>query len=431
MGRYGDRGNRFLPENLSVKILHLIHRTWPYHGGAERYVWEHARAAGRWGHESTVFTTDAWDMSLFTSRTGRRLDSLAEVHDGVSIRRFRVLHPPMQNILRALLRRVMPGGRDRFFYPNPFVPSLYAALSGTSEFGFVHAGAMPFLIWAGYRYACRTGAGLATVPHGNLGEKYRRIEPIGYFEGEQPSILRRSSLVVAQSEFEKSVYIEIGVAPERILVLGSGVDPDDFRGADADRGRRKFALPPNTPVVVCLAAHCIDKGSVVLLRSCIEAWSSGADFTLVLAGPVLNDFRHELEENGLWRLIPEGKLLIAGYVREEDRADLLAAADLVAAPSRLDAFGIVLLDAWISGKPVIGCWSGAMPDLIDDGRTGFLVGFGDTATLTHRILTLLGDPGLRMRMGEEGRRTVLARYTWDRVTDRFYGRIAGCRTLEN
>ncbi len=410
-----------------MRILHLIHRTWPYHGGAERYVWEHAKAAAGWGHESTVYATDAWDMSLFTSRRGRRLESLEERHDGVSIRRFRVIHPPLQNLVRAFLRRIQPGGRDMFFYPNPFVPSLYAALRRSREFDFIHAGAMPFMMWAGYRYACRTGAALATVPHGNLGEKYRRIEPLGYFEGKQPLILRKSSLVVAQSEFEKSVYIETGVDPERILVLGSGVDPDDFRGADACRGRRKFALPADSGVVLSLTAHCIDKGSVTLLRSCIDAWAGGADFTLVLAGPLLPDFRRELEEGGLWRSIPEGRLVMTGYVREEDRPDLLAASDLVAAPSRLDAFGIVILDAWISRKPVIGCWSGAMPDLIEDGRTGFLVGFGDTATLTHRILTLLGAPELRNRMGEEGRNVVLARHTWDRVTDKFYGRIAGCR----
>jgi glycosyltransferase involved in cell wall biosynthesis len=410
-----------------LRILHLVHRTWPYHGGAERYVWEHARASARWGYESTVFATDAWDMSLFTSRTGRRIASLSDVHDGITVRRFRIVHPPLQSLLRAVLRRTMPGGRDRFFYPNPFVPSLYRHLSRCGGYDFVHANAMSFLIWAGWRHAVRTGAGLVTVPHGNLGERFRRISPQEYFEGRQADILRESNLVVAQSRFEESVYLEHGVDPERILVLGSGVDPTDFEGASGERGRARHSLDPSLPVVLSLTAHCRDKGSVALLRACTEAWESGSRFLLVLAGPVLPDFRRELEEGGLWERVPSGRLVLTGYLREEERADLLAAADIVAAPSRLDAFGIVILDAWASGKPVIGCWSGAMPDLIEDGLTGFLTGFGDTATLCDRLKLLLGDPAMRRSMGGEGRRLVSGRYTWDRVTDRFYARLARCR----
>ncbi len=80
-----------------MKILHLIHRTWPYHGGAERYVWEHALAASRFGHSSTIVATDAWDMSWLVSKRGRHLQPGTFVKDNIEIIRFSVAHPPAQS----------------------------------------------------------------------------------------------------------------------------------------------------------------------------------------------------------------------------------------------------------------------------------------------------------------------------------------------
>ena len=120
------------------------------------------------------------------------------------------------------------------------------------------------------------------------------------------------------------------------------------------------------------------------------------------------------------------RLIITGYIKKEERADLISAADIVLLPSRLDCFGIVILEAWISRKPVIGCWSGAMPDIIRDGENGFLVSWGDTVTLMNRIEILLDNPDICRMMGETGRRDVLDRWTWEKITDRFYRRLSQC-----
>jgi len=411
-----------------MKILHLVHRTWPYHGGAERYVWEHAVAALRWGHESTVYSTDAWDMSWLVSRKGKSIDSPESYRDGVRIVRFRVLHPPLQNLLRGTLRRLMPCGADRFFYPNPFLPGLHSRLGRDREFDFVHANAMPFLLWEGFRYASKRGAGLASVPHGNLGERFRRTAEIRYLAGCQPEILRKSSLVVAQNRFERDVYVDLGVDPERVLVLGSGIDPREFDGASRLAGRKRLGIPEDVRVVLTLTALSREKGTVALLESSLDLWKSGINFTLVLAGPRMPDFDAFLRS--IAEQIPPGRLVLTGMVKREARADLIAAADVFALPSRLDCFGIVLLEAWVCGLPVVGCWAGAMPDLVADGETGFLVGFDDTETLASRLRVLIDSEGLRREMGEKGRRLVESRYTWDSVTDRFYARITGCLTKE-
>lgn len=411
-----------------MRILHLVHRAWPYHGGAERYVLEHALAGARWGHRSVVCTTDAWDMSWFTGRCGSHIERREDLYEGVRIIRFPVRHPPFQDLLRGLLRRTAECGKDRFFYPNPFVPSLRRWLARDRGFDAVHANAMPFMLHAGWEYAAERRCRLVSVPHANVGEKYRRADALHYFEGCQGRILRESCFTVAQSRFERDLYLDLGVPAERVHLSGSGIDPREFTDADGERARAGLGL--EGPMVLSLTAHCGHRGTRHILEAFRAAVEGGLEATLVLAGPVLPDAAGILEE-----MVPEDEVLrrrvvVTGYVRKERRLDLVRAADIVVLPSRLDCFGIVLLEAWMLERPVIGCWSGAMPDLVEEGSDGFLVPFGDPVTLAHRIGLLLENGELASSMGERGRRKVEARWTWERITDGFYRRLACCTAGE-
>ncbi len=407
-----------------MKILFLVHRSWPYHGGSERYVLEHAVAASEWGHDATICTTDAWDMSVFAGRRGKRISKRSDVYKGVGIIRFPVVNPPGARIARAVLRRLLPCGKDRFYYPNPFVPSLERWLTRDRGFHVVHANAMPFMLYNGWMHARRFGRMLVTVPHTNVGERYRRVDALRYFDGCQPGIFRKSNFVVVQNSHEREIYEGLGVPGERIHLSGSGVDPGEFQEADASAARRRHGL--EGPVVLCMTAHSADRGVVYILDAFKSLIRRGMNATLVLAGPILPDARKVLDSRAGEDEELAGRLVVTGYVTNEERVDLLAASDVVLLPSRLDAFGIVVIEAWISGKPVVGCWSGAMPDLVRDGENGFLVSFGDAATLAHRIGLLLGNRELASEMGERGRKTVLANWTWNKVTDRFYRRLAQC-----
>ena len=407
-----------------MKILHLVHRSWPYHGGAERYVLEHALAGNRWGHESVICTTDAWDMSWLVSRSGQHIQRRMDIWNNIKIMRFPVVHPPLQNLMRAVLRRISPCGPDRYFYPNPMIPSLHRWLSVDRGFDFVHANAMPFMLYEGWRYSRYHGKGLISVPHAGVGEKYRRIKALHYFSGCQKKILRNSTFVVAQSRFEKELYTSMGIPEERVYISGSGIDPAEFRNVDTDSVLKRFGI--KKPLVLSLTAHCKDRGTEHILKACRNLWLKGHEFTLLLAGPVFPEVEEYLEDCSETVREFNDNIVMTGYVSNRDRIELLAAADMLLQPSRLDCFGIVILEAWASGKPVIGCWSGGMPDMIQDGQNGFLVSWGDIASLMNRIEILLDNAELGRVMGEKGRKDVLERFTWERVTDRFYRRLSQC-----
>jgi Glycosyltransferase len=103
------------------------------------------------------------------------------------------------------------------------------------------------------------------------------------------------------------------------------------------------------------------------------------------------------------------------YAPESVKRDALAAADVFALPSRTDSFGIVFLEAWCYGVPVIGARAGGIPDVITDGSDGLLVRFGDVAGLAQAIRLLLDDRALARRLGAAGREKTLRSLTWDHV----------------
>jgi glycosyltransferase involved in cell wall biosynthesis len=97
-----------------------------------------------------------------------------------------------------------------------------------------------------------------------------------------------------------------------------------------------------------------------------------------------------------------------------DDARLAAAyedCDVFVMPSKGEGFGIVFLEAMLRGKPCIGGAHGGTPEVIEHGRSGFLVEYGDVDALVRYLLALRSDPDLRRRLGERGRELVKSRFS--------------------
>jgi alpha-maltose-1-phosphate synthase len=107
--------------------------------------------------------------------------------------------------------------------------------------------------------------------------------------------------------------------------------------------------------------------------------------------------------------------------READRrvlADLFRRATVFCMPSRYEPFGIAFVEAMLAGLPCIGTNAWAMPEIIEDGRTGWLVPEGAVGALADTLIRALRDPEESARLGRAGRERALDRFTWDRVAAR-------------
>jgi glycosyltransferase involved in cell wall biosynthesis len=102
-----------------------------------------------------------------------------------------------------------------------------------------------------------------------------------------------------------------------------------------------------------------------------------------------------------------------GVLTDEQKRDFFAGIDAFCLPSRTDSFGLVLLEAWANGKPVVAYRAGGPADLIRDGTDGFLVKCGDVTELAGHLTQLAANPGRTRKMGERGRERVAAAFRWD------------------
>jgi glycosyltransferase involved in cell wall biosynthesis len=93
---------------------------------------------------------------------------------------------------------------------------------------------------------------------------------------------------------------------------------------------------------------------------------------------------------------------------------LVEAADLFCLPTLADATPIAILEAMATGLPVLAGGIGGIPELIDDGQTGFLLKPGDHSDLDTKLQLLIGDPMLRNRIGKAARRACEDRFNVDR-----------------
>lgn len=102
-------------------------------------------------------------------------------------------------------------------------------------------------------------------------------------------------------------------------------------------------------------------------------------------------------------------------------AMVMAAADAVVVPSRHEAFGIVALEAWRAGTPLVGSLRGGMPEFVTDGVDGLLVDPTDTRMLASAVTSLLAHPARGDELARAGRAHV-ARYSWPAVADAYLER---------
>ncbi len=148
-------------------------------------------------------------------------------------------------------------------------------------------------------------------------------------------------------------------------------------------------------------------------------WVSRLKAKFSLAPPDAGTYLAHLKE----RLSAEasGKVAFLGFVRRSELVDLYYNADIFAfAPIWDEGFGIPPVEAMAAGVPVVATRSGAIPEMVKDKQTGFLVSKNDPRALAESILKLLQDDNLREKMGRAARSWVHENFIWDKVADSMY-----------
>jgi len=192
------------------------------------------------------------------------------------------------------------------------------------------------------------------------------------------------------------------IPPQRFHVVYNATDVDRAaQFSDGTAFRRRFDISPERLLVTQVSWLIQEKGVDDFVAVAREVASAEPRSHFLLAGE--GAYRAQLEAlRQQWGLT--SRLTLTGQIDDPLSEGLFAASDVVCQLSRWEeAFGYVNVEAMASGKPVVGTRVGGIPEIIRDGVTGFLAERGDVPTIAKRVIQLLREPALRLRMGQAGR----------------------------
>lgn len=410
-----------------MRILFLTPGFPPGLGGGERYVRSLALSLRRYNHAVTILTSMAETESAFWLGSGDGSPQM-EDDDGVIIIRCPVQKMPGGYPALMAWRKLMvmlgalPTGTtavlNRMAVRVPHIPQLTAVLHTLPRPHLIHGFNLSWEspLMAGWQAAHQWRVPFVVTPFAHFGGGGRRDRvAMNNTMPHQRRLLNDADVVMTLTDVEAANLRRYGIQPGRFETIGGGLDAIPPLPELAAVTRR-FGLTP--PFVCFVGRASYDKGAIHALQAVLAVnRNRKRPCTLVFIGQSAPELEQALDR------LDNGERTAArhlGRLSESDKHALLAAGEMLLLPSRTDSFGIVFLEAWAHGKPVIGADAGGIPGVVDDGLNGLLVPFGDVNALAEAIERLLAEPQLRQTLGEHGRQKAATKYNWEQVGERVH-----------
>lgn len=218
-------------------------------------------------------------------------------------------------------------------------------------------------------------------------------------------LLAKYRRVICVSEAMRRNLIDRGFDARQVITIHNGIDAEAYRQRirrTPEQVRAEFGLKPGAPFVGLVGNIRRWKGQTLLIEALRTVLPERPDFVCLLVGEVAtdsnDDARYAMETRDMIaRYGMEGKCALTGY--RADIPDLMNAFDVVVNASILpDPFPRVILEAMAVGRPVIATDLGGAVESVVEGETGFLVPADGPAVLAARLLRLISEPALRLKM---------------------------------
>jgi glycosyltransferase involved in cell wall biosynthesis len=282
----------------------------------------------------------------------------------------------------------------------------------------------------------------------------------GYM-GDYHEILEKLPLILVTSKWVKKVYVRDGLSGKNIEVLPVGCDTDAFIPRDKNdlkvtTVRESLGVSPDQIMIMTVGGDATSKGAQEVMQALALIDTKAPDWKYVCK--VWPQPRTEQQNIIDMKLatdlgIEKNVIYTTNVTSRNFMPYLLSACDIYAAPSRLEGFGMIQVEAGACGKPVIGIKAMGMLDTIVDGETGFLAEVATEIRLRETILNdesghelgrkvvfkeprivdyrasvhdiakylmeLMTNPELRKKMGEAGRQRVVEKFDYRVVAKRF------------
>ena len=236
--------------------------------------------------------------------------------------------------------------------------------------------------------------------------------------------------VIAVSQQMKTDVVEAyGVNPEKVTVIHNGIDPEFYKPTFDNQLLEELGINPNIPFVLFVGRITRQKG-ISQLISAAKYFNATCQIVLCAGAPDTPEIAKETEE-----LIADlksqrdGIILISEMLPRDKVKVLYSHARVFACPSLYEPFGIINLEALSCETPVVGSAVGGIPEIIQEGKTGYLIELESVSrtdfnpknpeafqkNFAEKVNLLLDDENLATQMGKAGRQRVLEKFSWESI----------------
>lgn len=238
------------------------------------------------------------------------------------------------------------------------------------------------------------------------------------------SYTKLADAIIANSKSTKRALLKNApwLPQERVRVIYNGIDPQRFLLKSSQRLRKMLSLQQSDALIGFVGQLDERKGLTTLLQAfhTVNREIPNAHLVLVGKGPLKAEIERFAQKNQL-----VGRLHMPGFL--EDIVDVMHSIDLLVLPSWWEGFGIVLIEAMAAAKPCITTNVSSMPEIVIDQSTGRVVAVNDEEALSRAIYTVIAQPRLAKKWGENGRHRVLTTFHIDTMIDQledlFYSQL--------
>jgi len=405
--------------------------------GSEQYAYHLTQSLARLPVSVDVVTTQARQLrlpSLFSAQWRNEYRSGLEELDRMPVRRFPVtasLPPFLGRVLSLLIWRrwqsevsrdrslgaVGPDRAAALFQRANARPKVYHWLTllglgpwswpmwrwlgrAIPSYDIVLVSFSPLaIIWQVASLAHRAGKPVVILPLAHLDDLYHHLTPLY-------ASYRQAAALLTMTAYSSAIFKQLLPASNPVEV-GAGVDVAEFSGPEisGERFRAQNGLGLNKLVLYVGRKERV-KGYDLAVAAVNDI--AAADTQLIMVGEDVDQ-----------QPIPSPYVRVLGKLPRAEVLDAYDACQVFIFPSESESFGLVVLEAWMRRKPVIGnAACGPLTALIEPGIDGYLC--STSQEMAQRVRELMADPTLCARLGEAGYQKVRARYTWEHVSRRVY-----------
>ncbi|HTT92221.1 MAG TPA: glycogen synthase [Acidimicrobiales bacterium] len=250
----------------------------------------------------------------------------------------------------------------------------------------------------------------------------------------EKAAIEQADAVIAVSRAMRDDVVTVypAVDPDRVKVVYNGIDPEEFFPDPRTDGLERLGVDPDAPMVLFVGRVTRQKGITYLLEAA-KSFEPEAQVVFCAGAPDTPEIEQEVR--GQVAELAAQRKAVFWFEEMLPRAELvqlMSHASVFVCPSIYEPFGLINVEAMACGVPVVASAVGGIPEIVEDGRTGFLVplepsgdAFGTpadpmafSAAIAERVNQLLASPAVGREFGAAGRRRALAEFTWGAVANK-------------